>query len=301
MKTAEMCRKASVVAVIIVPFVATVWAIYKAVTEGVTAVSLGLFATMYVLTILGVTVGWHRYFTHKGFTMSRPLVYFFGIFGAMAIEGTLIDWVSQHCTHHRHTDREGDPHSPVARRPVGLWQRATGMLHAHCLWMVSMDGERDRKLIADLLEDPVAVRINKYTSLWIVLGLALPTLVGWCVGGSRGALDGFLWGGLVRIFAVHQVTWSVNSICHLFGTEPYFSLDNSQNNWLVGVLALGEGYHNAHHAFERSARHGLRWWEIDVSWYVICLLEFLGYVSNIQTISPEQFKKNRERKERFKK
>lgn len=251
-------------------------------------VDLALFLSLYLLTGFGITVGFHRLFTHRSFKASPVVVWIFGILGSMAIEGPLVWWVATHRRHHRHSDERDDPHSPRAGRRSGLLGAASAMLHAHVGWSFRRDCvDTDTQTYApDLLRDKRVQAINSLFPLWVVLGLVLPTFIGWLVDpGWRGALLGLIWGGLVRVFMVHHVTWSVNSICHAWGRKDYETGDESRNNTLVGILALGEGWHNNHHAFPASARHGLKWWQFDASWLLIRLMALLGLATDIKTAS----------------
>lgn len=255
--------------------------------------SLILLAVGYVLTAMGVTVGYHRLFTHKSFETPKAVAFILAMLGSMAVEGRLLGWVSDHRRHHQHSDREGDPHSPHIHgdTPLGVIR---GMFHAHVGWLfVSRPDNRDR-YIKDLASDPVLRFVDRTFPIWVLLGLAIPALIGGLVTMSwTGALLGFVWGGLVRVFLVHHVTWSINSVCHIWGTQPFKSHDHSRNNAILGVLGFGEGWHNNHHAFPTSARHGLRWWELDVSYLVIKAMSLVGLSRNIKTPSVERIESKR--------
>ncbi|MDB5312765.1 MAG: Fatty acid desaturase [Gemmataceae bacterium] len=239
-------------------------------------VDLGLLLGMYTLSALGITVGFHRLFTHKSFETNAAVRFVLAALGSMAVQGSVLRWVAQHRRHHQHSDTPADPHSPHhhGRGLVGL---VRGFWHAHLGWAFRPDATGLDRYVADLRK-LASVRVaSALFPVWIVLGLAAPAALGGVLTGTwGGALLGLLWGGLVRVFLVHHVTWSVNSVCHLWGSRPYPEKDHSRNNILFGVLALGEGWHNNHHAFPTSARHGLRWWQIDVSYYVIQLLALVG-------------------------
>jgi stearoyl-CoA desaturase (delta-9 desaturase) len=231
-------------------------------------VDLGLLVGMYLLTMIGVTVGFHRLFTHRSFQASRPVQFVLGVLGSMTFQGPLIPWVGRHRVHHHFSDEDGDPHSPHTRG-TGFWGALRGFWHAHIGWAFAPMEEGMERYAGDLCRSPMLRAVSALFPLWALLGLLIPTAVGLAVGGWFGAITGFVWGGLVRIFLGHHVTWSVNSVCHLWGSRPYRSDDESRNNAVVGVLALGEGWHNNHHAFPSSARHGLRWWQIDIAYWVI--------------------------------
>jgi len=235
-------------------------------------VDLGLLVGMYLLTMIGVTVGFHRLFTHRSFQTTRVVQFVLGVLGSMTFQGPLLPWVGRHRLHHRHSDGEGDPHSPHPHGG-GLWGLVRGFWHAHIGWAFAPAPDGLERYAGDLRRSPMLRLVSALFPLWALLGLLIPAGIGFAFGGWPGALAGFVWGGLVRILLGHHVTWSVNSVCHLWGTRPFDSGDQSRNNPVVGVLALGEGWHNNHHAFPSSARHGLRWWQIDVAYWVIrCLV-----------------------------
>jgi stearoyl-CoA desaturase (Delta-9 desaturase) len=256
---------------------------------------LALLASGYILTAIGVTVGYHRYFTHKSFETNPVVKAILGILGSMAVEGPVIRWAATHRLHHQHSDRHDDPHSPHTHG-IGLWATIKGMFHAHCGWIISGKQHDLAKYVPDLESDAVVRSINRLFPLWVVLGLLIPAGIAFAITGTwTGALLGFLWGGLARVFLVHHATWSVNSICHLWGTRPFSSHDHSRNNPIVGILGLGEGWHNNHHAFPASARHGLRWWEVDISYMIIRLMVLCRLASNVRVPSPERVAAKRTR------
>jgi stearoyl-CoA desaturase (delta-9 desaturase) len=264
--------------------------------KGLTGLSLTLFLIMHFFTGIGITVGFHRLFTHKSFETSDVLKYILGVLGSMGLEGRIIEWVTDHRLHHQYSDDEGDPHSPVYNRK-GWWQRTKGFVHAHYGWMLTIDDVRDYdRYSPDLQKDPVVKHVDRFFLLWVLLGLLIPTVLGGIISGSWiGAFLGFLWGGPVRIFTVHHITWSINSLCHTAGTQPFRSHDSSRNNLVAGLMGLGEGWHNNHHAFPTSARHGLRWWEFDASWELIRLLSILGLVWNVRLPNKKQMEEKRHR------
>jgi stearoyl-CoA desaturase (delta-9 desaturase) len=203
-----------------------------------------------------------------------------GILGSMAVQGPLLFWVACHRRHHRYSDSAEDPHSPrCGGEGWKGWLR--GLWYAHVGWMFRHEPEPWGTYVPDLLRDDLAFRVNRTYLFWVFLGLAIPTCLGGMLGGWTKALSGFLWGGLVRVFLVHHITWSINSICHCTGGRPYETDDDSRNNFVCAVLAMGEGWHNNHHAFPTSARHGLEWWQVDVTYLVIRGLAALGLVWDI--------------------
>jgi stearoyl-CoA desaturase (delta-9 desaturase) len=248
---------------------------------GLTWVELVLFAGMYLLTALGITVGYHRLFTHHSFETNPVVKCVLGIFGAMAVQGTLLRWVAFHRRHHQLSDQRDDPHSPH-HHGKGILGILRGLWHAHMGWMFKGDPDLSH-YVKDLRQSKFIRVLSRLFPVWVLLGLLIPTGLGYLLwGGWFGAMLGLVWGGLVRIFFVHHVTWSVNSICHLWGRRPFPCRDESRNNFVVGVLALGEGWHNNHHAFPTSARHGFRWWQIDLSYWVIRMFVLLGLAWNVK-------------------
>jgi stearoyl-CoA desaturase (delta-9 desaturase) len=237
---------------------------------------LGLLLGMYMLAMLGVTVGFHRLFTHRSFETVRPVQFVLGVLGSMTFQGPLLEWVGRHRIHHQHSDRDGDPHSPHAPRRRGFWGRFRAFGHAHIGWAFPAETADLARYAPDLRKSHMLRVVSGLFPVWAALGLAIPATIGLAVGGWWGALTGFLWGGLVRVLLGHHATWAVNSVCHLWGSRPYRSGDESRNNAVVGLLAMGEGWHNNHHAFPTSARHGLCWWQIDLGYYLIRLLERIG-------------------------
>jgi stearoyl-CoA desaturase (delta-9 desaturase) len=200
----------------------------------------------------------------------------------MAVQGPLLRWVANHRRHHQHSDRRHDPHSPHGhgRGVLGVFR---GLWHAHVGWIFAPDPPGLSHYVRDLRQSRVLRTVSALFPLWVLSGLLLPAAAGGLFWESwSGALLGFLWGGLVRIFFVHHVTWSVNSVCHLWGHQPYRGGDHSRNNFLFGVLALGEGWHNNHHAFPTSACHGLRWWQPDLSYAVIRTLAVFRLAWNVK-------------------
>ncbi|HEX2105711.1 MAG TPA: acyl-CoA desaturase [Solirubrobacteraceae bacterium] len=284
-------RVANLLAVVLPPIV-IVAAIVVFWNDVVGIHDLALLAAMYVLTGFGVTVGFHRMLTHRSFQTSKPVEYFFAAAGSMAVQGPVINWVADHRKHHAHTDEEGDPHSPHVGRGAGLLGAIRGLLHAHVGWLVSDHGKAERRRYArDLVEDRGMRIINRSFIGLVVLGLLLPFAVGWLVTGDlAGALTALLWGGLVRIFLLHHVTWSINSICHFFGRRRFEVEDRSTNVWWLALPSFGEAWHHNHHAFPRSARHGLSKLEstLDPSAWLIAAMERLGLVWAVVRITPER-------------
>lgn len=261
--------------VVIVPLLATGVAVRLLWQRAVQWSDLALLAIMYTLVAIGVTVGYHRMLTHRSFTPHPVVKFILLVLGSMALEGDAITWTATHTKHHALADRPGDPHSPL-----------DGFFHAHLGWVFAEPDADPEVYCRHLLRDRMVVFVSRTHLLWVALALAIPCAIGGAFGGWLGALTGLLWGGLVRQFLTHHVTWSVNSICHTFGKRAFETNDASRNEWLVGLLAFGEGWHNNHHAFPRSAFHGLRWWQFDLAGYVIRLLERLGLAHDVYRVAP---------------
>lgn len=271
---------------VLIPFAGLVAAIFLLWGVAMSWPHLAVFGCMYVLTALGVTVGYHRYFTHRSFKTFKPIEVLLAFLGSMAVEGSLLDWVADHRRHHQHSDGEGDPHSP-RMHGSGVWGTLRGLWHAHMGWLFGEPPTGRDRYTADLHKCRSIRWMSRLFPLWVLVGLAVPALLGGLLTMSwSGVLLGFIWGGLVRVFLVHHVTWSVNSICHLWGTRPFKNRDESRNNVIFGVLAMGEGWHNNHHAFPTSARHGLRWWEVDASYMVIWAMSKVGLAWDVRIPSP---------------
>ena len=272
---------------VVVPFLGVLVAVVLFWNRAVDAADLGILAVMYLVTAIGVTVGFHRLLTHRAFQTYPWLERTFAVMGSLSVQGSVMDWVADHRKHHAHTDQEGDPHSPHVGHGSGL----SGLWHAHVGWLMETQGQADWKRYApELYEDPAMRKIGRRFPLLVVLSLLIPTVAGYVLDGFtlRGALLGYIWGGLVRIFLVHHITWSVNSVCHFFGSRRFDIEDKSTNVGWLSVLSLGESWHHNHHAFPRSAYHGLRWWEVDPSGLIISTLHRLGLAWNVVRITPER-------------
>lgn len=279
---APMKLRAANVALVVLPLAGIVAAAVLLWGTAFNWVYLALLFVMYVITGLGITVGFHRLFTHRSFETSGFIRYLIGVAGSMAMQGPLMVWVGEHRRHHQHSDDHGDPHSPHGHGDTVMGM-IRGAFHAHMGWMLRTPVEIDPKYVKDLLADPICVAVNKQFLMWVTLGMLIPAAIGGLVTMSwMGALLGLIWGGLVRTFVVHHITWSVNSICHIWGARPFNSHDYSRNNPIFGVLAFGEGWHNNHHAFPTSARHGLAWWQFDISYILIRGMEALGLAKRVR-------------------
>lgn len=265
---------------ILIPFFGTILAICLLGQLGIGAVEIGLFSIMYALTMMGITVGFHRQFSHRSFETNKIVRAILVILGSMAAEGPVIHWVSNHRRHHQYSDRQGDPHSPhlAAGKMGGFW-------NAHIGWMLNGEITNSTLFAKDLLRDPLITKLNKLYFVWVILGLAIPSVLGGVMIGTwMGVLQGFLWGGLVRIFLVHHATWSINSITHLYGSSPFNTSESSKNNIWLAIPTGGEAWHNNHHAFPNSAIFGLEWWQIDLGGWVIRFLEKTGLVWDVRGV-----------------
>ena len=278
--------------VIAIPFVAFLAALVFLWNGAVNATDLAILFGMYIPIALGVTVGYHRMLTHKAFDGPRPIRFFWLAMGSMSVEGGALSWAVAHRTHHAFSDREGDPHSPHHGYDGSSWRGALGGLwHAHAGWL--FDPERKRnvsKYGKDLLADRMIVWFERTFFFWAILSFVLPALIGWVVTGFtwRGLLGGLFWGGLVRVFMNHHITWSINSICHYFGNRPFKTTDLATNNWLLAIPSMGESWHHNHHVFPTSAYHGLQHGQIDIAALGSRGLEKVGLAWDVRKPSAEQ-------------
>jgi stearoyl-CoA desaturase (Delta-9 desaturase) len=285
--------KISNVGAVVVPFLAFLAAIVLLWNSVVGPSDLVVLAVMYLLTGFGVTIGFHRMLTHRSFQTSKPVEYAFAVLGSMSVQGPVINWVADHRKHHAHTDEEGDPHSPHVTDGHGSGVRGMlhGLFHAHIGWLMTEHGQARRtKYARDLMEDPGMRSIHRAFVPIVLTGFALPAVLGFALTGGEiaGALTGLLWGGFVRVFLLHHVTWSINSICHVFGRRRFATDDHSTNVFWLALPSLGEAWHHNHHAFPRAAVHGLRRTELDPSGWVIGVMERLGLAWDVVRIAPER-------------
>jgi stearoyl-CoA desaturase (delta-9 desaturase) len=253
---------------------------------------LVLLVVGYLLTGVGITVGFHRLFTHRAFATKRWVRYAFAILGSMAVEGPVLAWVADHRKHHQFSDQEGDPHSPHLLGGAGFWNGAKNLFHAHVGWLFVSEGRAEiAKYVPDLLADRGLRVISRLFGVWLAISLIVPAVIGyWLVGTWQGAVTGVLWGGAIRIFLLHHVTFSINSICHFWGRRNFRSADESRNVWLLSLISFGESWHNNHHAFPSSAFHGMKKLEaaMDPGGWVITGLEKLGLASKVVRIPRER-------------
>lgn len=256
-----------------IPALATIYGIYLLAIGEVSAFDIGACLIGTALIMIGVTAGYHRMVVHKSFEAHPVVRAFFLALGSMALQGPVISWASVHLKHHAFSDHEGDPHSP----------NVDSFIHAHFEWMMEMSFEDVHAIRAQygkrFMNDPMIRFFDKTFHLWTVVSLLIPFLI--------GGWSCLLWGGLIRVFLSSHITWSVNSLCHVAGGRMFMTKDQSRNNWIVGLLAMGEGWHNNHHAFPSSAFHGMKWWQVDVSAYIIRILEKTRLANKVVRIPKE--------------
>ena len=245
-----------------------------------------LFVALYLLAGFGVSVGYHRLFTHRSFTPNRWLKLALAGAGSMALEGSVVSWVANHRRHHMFSDQPGDPHSPHGFGPSGLAQ-LKGLFHAHIGWLFSPDGTSKDRFAPDLLRDPDVVRMSRLFPVFAIASFAVPFGLGYAISGTlTGALTGLLWAGVVRMAVFHHMTWSINSICHMFGRRPFESKDKSTNFAPLALFSLGESWHSFHHASPSSARHGVLPHQLDVSAGLIRAFERVGWATSVRWPTP---------------
>jgi stearoyl-CoA desaturase (delta-9 desaturase) len=272
---------------VLVPTLGVVAAGATAFVRPVGVADLVLFATFYVVSMVGTCVGYHRLFTHRSFEAPRWLRHLLVVAGSIAGEGPVIFWVATHRLHHQASDTPADPHSPVVPPAGRPWGALRTFLHAHAGWMFTELAVNPLKYAPDLIKDPDMGRWNKRYLPYLALGLLVPALLGalW-IGGAWGAWEGLLWGGLVRMFAAQHATWSVNSLCHVWGARPHATRDGSRNNAWLALPTLGESWHNNHHAHPSSALHGQGSWQVDPSGLLIRALARVGVVRDLKLPAP---------------
>jgi len=281
----------SVYAGVIAPLLALLVAVPFAWGWGLTWIDVGLFVAFYAFSGLGITVAFHRYFTHGSFKAKPWLRVLLAVAGSMAVQGPVITWVADHRRHHAFSDRDGDPHSPWAfgNTPLAV---AKGFWHSHMGWLFARDQSNAERFAPDLLRDKAIVSVNKNFG-WLTLAtLLLPAILGGLISWSFwGAVTGFFWAGLVRVCVLHHVTWSVNSICHMIGERPFTARDKSANFWPLAIFSFGESWHNLHHADPTSARHGVRRGQIDISARLIWIFEKFGWAHSVRWPSPQRLER----------
>jgi stearoyl-CoA desaturase (delta-9 desaturase) len=273
-------------AILLTPIAALVVILSGVIVDGYSWLSLALAIAFYVIIAHGVTIGFHRLFTHKSFEAKRPLKISLAVLGSMSLQGSMIGWVADHRRHHRFVEQDGDPHSP-ARPPTERFGRLRGLYHAHMGWFFRGGVTPREKFAPDLLADRDLVLIDRLFVPLSVLTFVLPFAIGYAVTGRfSGGLAAFLWAGLVRVGLFHHVTWSTNSLCHSVGTRPFRTADESTNFAPMAALSMGESWHNAHHAFPTLARHGVDRGQLDTSAAIIRLFERLGWATQVRWPDP---------------
>ncbi len=285
----SMTERVLLVVFVVLPFLAVLAAVPLAWGAGFLGWSdVAITAVMYLVACLGVTVGFHRYFTHGSFKAKRPLKIALAVAGMLSLEMGVIDWVATHRRHHKFSDLEGDPHSPW-RYGTDAKALAKGLWYAHVGWLFETERTNRKKYAPDLVADSDLTRLQHAFPLVVAASLLIPPVVGGLVTWSwMGALTAFFWGTLVRIALLHHVTWCINSICHVFGAEPFATRDHSRNVWWLAIPSMGESWHNLHHAEPTSARHGALKGQIDPSARVIRWFEQLGWATDVRWPTPER-------------
>ncbi|MEX1027646.1 MAG: acyl-CoA desaturase [Candidatus Paceibacterota bacterium] len=293
----RLSEQLQILLLVTLPFAGFVYSMYLLWNQGVNWIYVGILLVFFFITARGITIGFHRLFTHGSFETTRFIEAVLAICGSMAIEGSLESWVTRHRTHHTYADKPRDPHSPLhfehtgklsgLPRSIAMWFAPTlGFLWAHFLFFFfekKLDVSAYRERLREDGKQHLVI-ISKLFPVWVALSMVLPAALGGLLTLSwHGVWLGFVWGCLVRVFLVHHMTWSVNSVCHMFGYRRYDTPDASRNNALLGPISGGEAYHNNHHRHPKSARHGLKWWEFDDSYWTIKLLELLGLARKVNT------------------
>jgi stearoyl-CoA desaturase (delta-9 desaturase) len=269
-------------AIVFLPLVATLLVVVGLWGRGVGLREVVLAVVLYAVVGHGVTIGFHRLLTHRSFKAKRPLKVLLAVAGSMAFEGPVIGWVADHRRHHAYTDRPGDPHSPHAYGG-GFRAHVRGLWHAHTGWLFDHDPTPPQRYARDLLADRDLVAINRLFPLWCVVSLGVPFALGWMLGGGIGAAaSALLWAGAVRVCLLHHITWSINSLCHMFGRRPHDTPDRSTNIAALAIVSMGESWHNNHHASPASARHGRGRRQLDSSAWLITRFERRGWAWNVR-------------------
>ena len=269
-------------ATVLLPYLGLVAGITLFWRHGVSPLDLAVFGVMYCVTVLGIGMGFHRLMAHRAYQATTFLKTALVISGSMAAQGPVIFWTAVHRRHHSYSDRDGDPHSPHLHGE-GAMEILKGLWHSHMGWLFNHELTDWGTYVRDLLHDRLIFKLNRLYFVWIALGLVLPAVAEGLITMSwLGFARGFLWGGLVRVLVVHHTTWSINSICHVFGSQPYQVKDYSTNNLVLAIPTFGESWHNNHHAFPSSAVHGLEWWQVDITGTMIKLCARVGLASAVK-------------------
>jgi len=276
-------HRIGLILVSVVPLAGVGIAIWQLWGSGLSGTDAAIFGGLYAFTGLGITSGFHRLFAHKGYEAKAPARIVLAVAGSMAIEMGVIGWVATHRRHHAFSDQPGDPHSPHLQAEQGFKGIIKGLWYAHMGWLLSDDRTAPERWAPDLLKDKPIRAIDRQFPFWIAVSFVLPAVLGLAITQSfTGMLTAFVWGGLVRIFLLHHVTFSINSVCHFFGTRPYATKEKSTNNWLLAIASFGESWHNNHHAFPSSAIFGRRFWQVDLGGILIRTLQFTGLAGKVR-------------------
>ena len=275
-------EQVALAAFIAVPLLAVAGAGFVVRGNGLSWTDIALSTVFYAVALHGITVGYHRYFTHGSFKAKRPLRIALAVAGSLAIEGPVTRWVADHRRHHAFSDAEGDPHSPW-RYGNDFRSLCKGLWHAHVGWLFDVEQTDQKRFVPDLLADPDVMRVSRLFPVFVTISLLLPALLGGLITMSwQGALSAFFWASVVRIGVLHHVTWSINSICHAWGSRPFMTRDRAVNVWWLAVISGGESWHNLHHADPTCARHGVDKGQLDSSAVTIRAFEKLGWASDVR-------------------
>ncbi|WP_052417751.1 acyl-CoA desaturase [Cellvibrio mixtus] len=281
----DVFQKIHATAIIVLPFIGFIVACALIPVYGFSNLTFILFLVFYFMTmVLGITVGFHRMLAHRSFTTSNSIRALLTVFGCMAAQGSPVYWVSNHRRHHQFSDKPLDPHSPHYNQEKNLthWQ---GFFHSHFGWMFNHDLTNSARYAKDILKDKTVMSVGRHYFFWVALGILLPPAIAGAIEGTlSAAIMAFLWGSMARLFLSFHATSSVNSICHLTGHQRYKTMDGSRNNAWLSIITGGESWHNNHHAFPYSARFGLRWYQLDIGYLSIVLMESIGLVSNVKRV-----------------
>ena len=280
--------RSAVALIIALPLAAVIAAIPVAWDHWISWLDITLGVILYLITAAGITIGYHRYFTHGSFKARPWVAALLGVSGSLALEGSISSWVAGHRKHHANSDEADDPHSPW-RYGTGAWAVTKGFVWAHIGWLIAQEPIDARRWAPDMLKDPLTSRLSRNFGWFVLATFALPAVLGGLLTWSwQGALTAFFWAGLVRIALVHHVTWSINSVCHIWGKKPFVSRDESRNAAWLALPSLGESWHNFHHAEPTSARHGVLPRQVDPSAAMIRFAEGRGWVYNVKWPKPER-------------
>lgn len=275
---------------VLIPVLGTVVAIASLRYFPIGIIEIVLSIVMYAITIFGIEVGFHRYFSHHAFQTSTPVKAILAMLGSMAAMGGVVFWVAHHRRHHQYSDLTGDPHSP-ALHGDSIGNKFQGLWHAHLGWTLTGEISNSTLFAKDLLQDPIIAQINRWQQVWVIIGLAVPAIAdGLLTGTWLGVFQGFIWGGLVRIFLGHQLYWTTNSLCHVYGDRPFAVDDDSSNNFWLAIPSWGQSWHNNHHAFPNSATMALEKWQLDPGIWMLRVLELMGLVWQIKVPTAKQIK-----------